>query len=271
MNALWFSSRQVARLPVKTNPLFSSRRLGSSAAPRLQANTLSSHTLIKTTTRHFPTKTSAVAAGTSTLKNQLHSGTRTLHNAIASIRSKSIPCIRQYSTGQSSPTTPSTPKTLYARVLSRLPKRMRPYVERNLKISHITSFLILHELSAIVPLAGLFWVIHSLGPEVMTSKIWFEAGEDGVIAQGISQFNSWVDNAVWRFGRYAERKGYLSNMDAAAAGRIVTELAVAYAIVKAVLPLRIMASLWATPWFARVVLGGGGRILWKLVGKKKTP
>ena len=37
--------------------------------------------------------------------------------------------------------------------------------------------------------------------------------------------------------------------------RIVIEVAAAYAITKALLPLRLMLSVWATPWFARVVVG----------------
>jgi hypothetical protein len=37
--------------------------------------------------------------------------------------------------------------------------------------------------------------------------------------------------------------------------RIVVEVAVAYAITKALLPLRLMLSVWATPWFARAVVG----------------
>lgn len=36
--------------------------------------------------------------------------------------------------------------------------------------------------------------------------------------------------------------------------RIVLEVATAYAITKALLPIRIVGSVWATPWFARRVL-----------------
>lgn len=37
--------------------------------------------------------------------------------------------------------------------------------------------------------------------------------------------------------------------------RVVVEVATAYAVTKALLPVRIMLSLWATPWFARVAIG----------------
>ena len=37
--------------------------------------------------------------------------------------------------------------------------------------------------------------------------------------------------------------------------RVVLEVATAYAITKALLPIRIIGSIWATPWFAKRVLG----------------
>lgn len=37
--------------------------------------------------------------------------------------------------------------------------------------------------------------------------------------------------------------------------RILIEVATAYAITKVLLPVRIVVSVWATPWFARAVLG----------------
>jgi hypothetical protein len=39
-------------------------------------------------------------------------------------------------------------------------------------------------------------------------------------------------------------------------GRILVEVATAYAVTKVLLPVRILVSVWGTPWFARVVLGG---------------
>jgi hypothetical protein len=43
--------------------------------------------------------------------------------------------------------------------------------------------------------------------------------------------------------------------------RLVLEFATAYTVTKALLPLRIAASVWATPWFARIVLTPMGRRL----------
>ena len=52
-----------------------------------------------------------------------------------------------------------------------------------------------------------------------------------------------------------------------ASGRILVEVATAYAITKVLLPVRVIASVWATPWFARVVLGRVGGGLGRIVGR----
>lgn len=62
--------------------------------------------------------------------------------------------------------------------------------------------------------------------------------------------------------------------------RVVVEFATAYAITKALLPVRLVGSVWATPWFARwtilPVMGVLGRV-WSRGGRKgpllaiKTP
>jgi hypothetical protein len=49
--------------------------------------------------------------------------------------------------------------------------------------------------------------------------------------------------------------------------RIVVEVAAAYAVTKALLPLRLMLSVWATPWFARVIVG---RVWGGVVGLKRA-
>jgi hypothetical protein len=50
--------------------------------------------------------------------------------------------------------------------------------------------------------------------------------------------------------------------------RILIEVATAYAITKVFLPARILLSVWATPWFARVVIWRVGGVFGrKTVGK----
>ena len=75
---------------------------------------------------------------------------------------------------------------------------------------------------------------------------------------------------VERFGRYFKRKGWVRGEDVTEAEqevemrmqdkawsigeggvRLVVEFATAYTITKILLPVRIIASVWATPWFAR--------------------
>jgi hypothetical protein len=145
----------------------------------------------------------------------------------------------------------------------------------NAPLSHITSFLILHELTAIIPLfglAGYFHYTHWL-------PSWFAEG-------------AFVLNGVERFGRYFRKKGWIRSGEAEEAERevqeiqqekesirheditqeqearklrkvdkawnvseggvrLVVEFATAYAITKALLVPRIMFSVWATPAFAR--------------------
>ncbi|PWW72767.1 hypothetical protein C7212DRAFT_223318 [Tuber magnatum] len=69
---------------------------------------------------------------------------------------------------------------------SSLPKALQKYAAhfRDRPLSHITSFLILHELTAIVPLGGLFLFFHKTR--------WTPPGVSG----------EWVVAGVERFGKY---------------------------------------------------------------------
>lgn len=51
------------------------------------------------------------------------------------------------------------------RIIERLPKWSQKYGKRlvNAPMAHITSFMILHEFTAIAPLFGLWWVFHNYG------------------------------------------------------------------------------------------------------------
>jgi len=75
---------------------------------------------------------------------------------------------------------------------------------------------------------------------------------------------------VERFGKYFRRKGWIRSEDVGEAEhevvlrrrdhawnvseggvRVIVEFATAYAITKVFLPVRIVASVWGTPWFAK--------------------
>ncbi|KID94174.1 putative protein family FLILHELTA, partial [Metarhizium majus ARSEF 297] len=145
------------------------------------------------------------------------------------------------------------------RVTARLPQRLQKYTNglRNAPVSHVVSFLILHELTAIVPLFALFALFH------YTTFV--------PVAYVTSHFGDYVQTGISRFERYFSRKGWFGfspgdadkekaddAMDKWKSGeqkyKILVEVALAYAITKALLPIRIIGSVWATPWFAGVLL-----------------
>jgi hypothetical protein len=173
--------------------------------------------------------------------------------------------------------TTATPQSRVDRINRRLPRFLHRHTRAlgTAPLSHITSFLILHELTAIIPLFGLaayFHYTHWL-------PSWFAEG-------------AFVLSGVERFGRYFRRKGWIRSGEAEEAERevaelqhdrevvkkeatseeeeqrklrkvdkawnlseggvrLVVEFATAYAITKALLVPRIMFSVWATPAFAR--------------------
>ena len=161
---------------------------------------------------------------------------------------------------------PREPVSRVARIESKLPRFLQRFVTplRHAPVSYVVAFLVLHEITAIVPLialAGTFHYTHWLPPFVSEGK--------------------WISDGVEKFGRYFRRKGWITDAQEAEAEaeveggrtgktkkavsrasgkwwgrgeggvRLVVEVATAYAITKALLPLRLVVSVWATPWFAR--------------------
>ncbi|KAL1848413.1 hypothetical protein Plec18170_008011 [Paecilomyces lecythidis] len=179
---------------------------------------------------------------------------------------------RSLSTPPPPPTQPARDSySRFRRFNERLPAFLRPYTAPLLgaPVTHITSFLILHEITAVVPLFGLVGAFHYGGwmPDLSS---WI--GEAGAFDEGVKSF-----------GRWLKKKGWVddSDVDAVAATRntassetqqqelrgtesrgvrLLLEFATAYAITKALLPIRIAASVWATPWFARTVAGPVGNL-----------
>lgn len=155
------------------------------------------------------------------------------------------------------------------RITSKLPRRLQKYTQglRNAPVSHIVSFLILHELTAIIPLIGLFALFHYTTYVPLTYVT--------------EHFGSYVEAGVSRFEKYFRRKGWFGfeknatvedgkpvreNPDQAQDAvskwqtgdpkyKILVEISLAYAITKALIPIRVICSAWATPWFAGVLVG----------------
>lgn len=144
----------------------------------------------------------------------------------------------------SSPAPPPPPSPRISRLERRLPRFLSHILVplRNAPISHITAFVLLHELTAIVPLFGLAGAFHYFNwlPPYISEGKW--------VQDGTEKFGKWLRKRGWieeekRSGKWFGRgEGSI---------RIVVELATAYAITKALLPLRLVVSVWATPWFAR--------------------
>jgi hypothetical protein len=145
----------------------------------------------------------------------------------------------------------------------------RPLVSiRKSPASYIVSFAILHELTAIVPLVGLASAFHYYQ--------WLPTA----FAEG-----KWAVEGVEKIGRWFRRKGWIETTDEAwveteaEAGRAVdveagavypqkqnkvrsadntrrwiVEIGTAYAIVKFLVPVRlVLSAVWA-PWFATRIL-----------------
>lgn len=156
------------------------------------------------------------------------------------------------------------------RITSKLPKKLQKYTSglRDAPVSHIVSFLILHELTAIVPLVVLFTLFHY----TTCAPISYMTEHFGdYVNGGISRFERYFRRKVW-FGFGTEGPAECKEQPTGTVEKshtdevldrwkkgdrkyeILMEVALAYAVTKALLPIRIIGSMWATPWFAGVLV-----------------
>lgn len=176
------------------------------------------------------------------------------------------PCTRPHSTARPNPPQPPPPSAdRISKILSRLPAPLQRYASRlrGAPVTHITAFLVLHELTAVVPLFALFGLFHYYA-DVGPLEAWMRGHYGAYVAQGTERFERYFRRKGW-FGFEGqdagdtvgkEVQGGEGGVGEAAAKRykVVVEVALAYAITKALLPLRIVGSVWATPWFAGVLV-----------------
>ncbi|CAE6360997.1 unnamed protein product [Rhizoctonia solani] len=145
----------------------------------------------------------------------------------------------------------------YSTVQPPVSERNRPYVQALRRLSArtgtplpslILSFGILHELTAIIPLIGVFFGARALGAGDKTVELlpteWVQEGEE------------WAGRVGRRYGVFGfDKKG--KEKDSAVETKVaigdVANVVLAYAVVKAILPLRIGLSLWLAPGFSRRV------------------
>ncbi|CUA70571.1 hypothetical protein RSOLAG22IIIB_08986 [Rhizoctonia solani] len=130
--------------------------------------------------------------------------------------------------------------------------RNRPYIQALQRLSArtgapisslVVSFGILHEVTALVPLVGVFFGARAVGAgdraiELVPSE-WVKEGEE------------WAGRVGRRYGLFGFEK---SDRETKALAGDVANAVLAYTVVKAMLPLRIGLSLWLAPGFSRRVL-----------------
>ncbi|KAF4120767.1 hypothetical protein GMORB2_2771 [Geosmithia morbida] len=205
-------------------------------------------------------------------------------------RGRLPPTSRRLPKGNTSPATGtryqstqiSKQATRIDRITARLPRRLQPYTRglRDAPVSHIVSFLILHELTAVVPLLALFGLFHYGADHVPLGRIAADCNDTYLgdyVRGGVARFESYFSRKGWfGFGRdddgatpflaegrqqLQDKGGSREQTDKAVQRfrsgeekyRILVEVALAYAVTKALLPIRIIASVSATPWFAGVL------------------
>lgn len=128
------------------------------------------------------------------------------------------------------------PNPTVTKIIDKLPKSLQKYGHRlvNSPVSHITSFLILHELSAVIPFLGLWFIFHEFHFLPADIPSW-------VIIKGTKFAEAVLGDTINDFS-LADRT------------KLIIEGATAYGIVKALFPLRVIGSVFLTPWFARVLV-----------------
>lgn len=146
--------------------------------------------------------------------------------------------------------------------ITKSPKFFKPTLRalRDAPASYIVSFAVLHELTAVVPMGMLFWSFHHYRwlPPYFAEGRW--------VIEGVEKFGRWFRKRGWiedkeearveeeaKAGRAKQVQKKISRFwnKGEDTGRMLVELATAYAIVKLLLPLRIALSVWWAPAAAR--------------------
>ncbi|KAI9028518.1 hypothetical protein DFJ74DRAFT_492888 [Hyaloraphidium curvatum] len=106
--------------------------------------------------------------------------------------------------------------------------------------SHLTAFLVLHEITAVLPLPLLYYALHrsEVAWDAVFPRDWLEKGDRRM-------------RGTFKALGLPEIEGSRAALNAAAA----------YGIVKAAMPLRLAACAYLTPWFARTFVAPIGRLL----------
>ncbi|KAH7333744.1 hypothetical protein B0J17DRAFT_136280 [Rhizoctonia solani] len=138
----------------------------------------------------------------------------------------------------------------YAQALKRLSARTgTPFA------SLVVSFGILHEVTALVPLVGVFLGARAVGAGDRAVEL--------VPSEWVTEGEEWAGRVGRRYGLFGyEKRGKSEESAPVALAGDVANAVLAYAVVKAILPLRIGLSLWLAPAFSRRVLDPVRTRLW---------
>jgi hypothetical protein len=176
------------------------------------------------------------------------------------------PHFRQYSQAQQ--TRQQRIAVRLDRFVDRTPRFARPWVStlRGAPISVVVAFFVLHEITAVAPLVGLTWCFHYYRwlPESFS--------EHAIIDDSVNKMARWLrkKELIKERNEEEEKQGTEQGKNrwsdksrkmvegmvqgAEDKQRLLVEVATAYAVVKVLLPFRIVLSAWAAPWSARWVL-----------------
>ncbi|KAK1983962.1 hypothetical protein LZ30DRAFT_712753 [Colletotrichum cereale] len=205
---------------------------------------------------------------------------RALARARPVLRPRQPPTTRTAFRNSSTNSPPSSSSTSRAaqRLLDRVPLRFQKYTTglRKAPLSHIIAFLVLHEITAVVPLLGLFGLFHytdflpleyvtghwagyvrdgvGMAERYFSRKGWFgfEAGDRGTMTGEMDSSREYeAGDALQDPGHSTQ--DLLERWQKDGKYKVVVEVAMAWAITKALLPARILVSVWGTPWFAGVM------------------
>lgn len=123
-------------------------------------------------------------------------------------------------------------------ILRRVPRFLRPYTTQFITapVSHVTAFVILHEITAVVPLIGIWYVLHQYHDTLMVSAL-------DLPSWAMEKGTKIIDKAIqdYDFGNYSITEKI----------QFIKEGAYAYVIVKSLFPVRLGISILGMPWFAK--------------------
>ncbi|KAK6465350.1 hypothetical protein DFJ63DRAFT_310447 [Scheffersomyces coipomensis] len=142
----------------------------------------------------------------------------------------------------SSPTSPATDEVYKTHpILKRVPRFLRRYTTQfiHAPVSHVISFLVLHELTAIVPLISLWYCLYNF-PDYFHFIDWSVGSMNEVYVKGVEVINKSLD-------KY--QIGAIDGLEDKV--KLLSTGATSYVVVKLLAPGRVVFSLLFMNWFAK--------------------